>query len=548
MNQKLPYEELIAKKLRELHPPDREAPWQKMHNLLNEEMPVSEDNNRRAYGRWKNIGLLALLLTGGLMFSLYFFNQKDVKNKSIAGVNVENQNESKNATSTQENISATLTPGPKEKTVIPNTQKEEWQSQHNLQKQPTPDLTQEKKISPNTIKLSNLTTNRFIKPSNANRNSFVSNNNVTKNETGKTLDAGVITEEELENANISNSVTKNLDESNTKQNKAAPVSENDINHHLIGVITDKATEQVNDNNLALQPSGNTTTEIETSLAKLDINTLPELQGETELSLPDNLWQLPNVSAKKKAILKEMKRRERKEERELSKSYKTHWSFWGNHTDRWFAAGIAPYQNFSIASQQTYNYNSGAGKSMIADYIPSPYLQLHVTDRIYLLSEFQFNSPQATPNLLLAQNNTTVPMNNVGYTENIYLRKLYYFNMPLSFYYSPVKNFYLGSGIQFSSFNSGLAYSEQRSVNNTVLQSQTFKIKDDSLSSKINASEWRYLFDANYYVDRFMFGFRYNQALNNFVNLKVNNLLPPTQARNQAFQFYIRYNLIVSKKH
>jgi len=94
----------------------------------------------------------------------------------------------------------------------------------------------------------------------------------------------------------------------------------------------------------------------------------------------------------------------------------------------------------------------------------------------------------------------------------------------------------------------LAYREQLSNNNTILNAQTFKIKDDSLSSKINASEWRYLFDANYYVDRFMFGFRYNQALNNFVNLKVNNILPPTQARNEAFQFYIRYNLVVSKRN
>ncbi len=139
------------------------------------------------------------------------------------------------------------------------------------------------------------------------------------------------------------------------------------------------------------------------------------------------------------------------------------------------------------------------------------------------------------------------MNTTGYTENTYLRKLYYFNMPVSFYYSPVKNFYLGSGLQFSSFNSGLAYTEQRSANNSIIHSENIKIKDDSLSSKITSSEWRYLFDANYYVKRFMFGFRYNQALNNFVNLSINNTLPPVQARNQSFQFYIRYNIIVSDK-
>lgn len=275
---------------------------------------------------------------------------------------------------------------------------------------------------------------------------------------------------------------------------------------------------------------------------------PERGSEAAiLTIPAYVSTLPDLSAKRKELLRAMKRRERKEEKELARSYRTHHSFWGETTDRWFAAGIAPYQNIAIASQQTYNYNSAAGKNILTDYIPSPYLQLHVTNRIYLLSEFQFNTPQATPSLLLSHKTFAVPAANTDYTENIYLRKLYYFNMPVSFYYSPVRNFYIGSGLQFSSFNSALADMEQRSANNTLLRSETIKLKDDSLSSKINGSEWRYLFDANYYHNRFMFGFRYNQALNNFIDLRINNILPPTQARNQAFQFYIRYNLVVSDR-
>lgn len=264
-----------------------------------------------------------------------------------------------------------------------------------------------------------------------------------------------------------------------------------------------------------------------------------------LSVPRYVTVLPDVSARKKLLLKEMKRQERKEEKELAKSYRTHHSFWGESTDRWFAAGLAPYQNINIAAQQSYHYNSSAGRNIITDYIPSPYLQLHVTNRIYLLSEFQFNAPQATPSILLSQKAAAVPINSMGYTENIYLRKLYYFNMPVSFYYSPIKNFYLGSGLQFSSFNSGLADIEQRSANNTLLHSETVKLKDDSLSTLINGSEWRYLFDANYYYNRFMFGLRYNQALTPFSNFRVNNAIAPTHTRNQAFQLYIRYNLVVS---
>ncbi len=128
-----------------------------------------------------------------------------------------------------------------------------------------------------------------------------------------------------------------------------------------------------------------------------------IEGDS-ITVPDNVWQLPDVTAQKKAILKEMKRQERKQERELAKSYRSNQSFWGEQPERWFAAGIAPYQNFSIGSQQTYNYNAAGSKNIATDYIPAPYLQLHVTNRIYILSEFQFNAPQSTPSCCFRKSN------------------------------------------------------------------------------------------------------------------------------------------------
>ncbi|MFT3749523.1 MAG: hypothetical protein QM768_14445 [Agriterribacter sp.] len=540
MNRKLPYEELIAEKMQELHLPGRDDAWQKMQDMLDTEMPPETSGKKRFAWRWRNTGWLALLLTGVIGAGIYFYNND------------------KTGSYTSANVKTGSTPA--QESIVPSEQ------------MTTPAAEKNKNIIPADKNITSTTQeeNNFSERSPVSKNNIAQTNNqpayrpVEKNVLSKQLTPTM-------NADIksNNTIAKDDQQENTANNKKDKkvVTNNSQNEakekeDIAESLSQNKQAQLNSSSKAetetvkneFTAGNNENTGIVSSegitvlLAKPDKDELAAPTSDITLTVPDNIWQLPDVTAKKKTILKEMRRRERRQERELAKSYKSHWSFWGNETNRWFAAGIAPYQNFAIASQQNYNYNSGAGKNMIADYIPSPYLQLHVTDRVYLLSEFQFNSPQATPNLLLAQNNTTIPMNNVGYTENVYLRKLYYFNMPLSFYYSPVKNFYLGSGIQFSSFNSGLAYSEQVSGNNTILNTRTFKIKDDSLSSKINASEWRYLFDANYYVDRFMIGFRYNQALNNFVNLKVNNILPPTQARNQAFQFYIRYNLVVSKKH
>ncbi|MCC6287661.1 MAG: hypothetical protein IT249_07235 [Chitinophagaceae bacterium] len=540
MNRKLPYEELIAEKMQKLNLPGRDDAWQKMQDMLNKEMPQEPAGKKRFAWRWRNRGWLALLLTGFIGTGVYFYNNDTTGGDTAANIKPDNTRTKKNIVSPKQIKTSAAknnsTISPADENIPSATQQENsLTTTGSISTNNKPQTNNQPAYKPVEGKV---LPEHLPQPKNDN----IKSSTAVANEIEHTVG---VNNQENKKALINN--VKN--EAGNKDDIAASLSQNNqteirsTSNEAASTTSKAFTDSDNENNSisALQA-------ITALPAKPDNDELAAPASDITLTVPDNVWQLPDVAAKKKTILKEMKQQEKKQERELAKSYKSHWSFWGNETDRWFAAGIAPYQNFAIASQQSYNYNSGAGRNMIADYIPSPYLQLHVTDRIYLLSEFQFNSPQATPNLLLARNNSSIPMSNMGYTENIYLRKLYYFNMPLSFYYSPVKNFYLGSGLQFSSLNSGLAYSEQVSDNNTVLNARTFKIKDDSLSSKINGSEWRYLFDANYYMNRFMIGFRYNQALNNFVNLKVNNILPPTQARNQAFQFYIRYNLVVSKKH
>lgn len=492
MNHRLPYEKQIAEKLQQLRLPDQEITWQQMRLKLDREMPASGKGKTGGNGKWWVLGSIALIISAGIWLGVY----------------------------TQTN-SKTIT---------------------------TPELIHQAPIS-----IAPESANTTELPANSRQtalNEYI-NYELTGNQPEDRTKNSIRPDSKTSPAPVPPGRKEQYNTVLTTKDKPEDISTGAAGHFKIR--ENRGGQEVVSNPARISHSGGL------PLNKLygyaTVYTSPtgysnrqHIFEEQKLPvIPAGLPAFQQTNVNKKVLSREMKRRERKEERDLARSYRTYQPFWGENTDRWFAAGIAPYQNIAVANQQSYHYNAAAGRSLLTDYLPSPYLQFHVTNRVYMQGEFQFNVPQATPSLLLSQKTVAVPSGNTSFTENIYLRKLYYFNMPVSFYYSPVKNFYVGSGLQFSSFNSGLADREQRTLNNTLLHSATIKLKDDSLSSRINSSEWRYLFDANYYHNRFILGVRYNQALNRFVDFRINGGVPPTQARNQSFQFYIRYNLVVSDR-
>lgn len=194
------------------------------------------------------------------------------------------------------------------------------------------------------------------------------------------------------------------------------------------------------------------------------------------------------------------------------------------------------------------YNLWAGHNTVSDYLPSPHLQYHVSDKTFFQTEAQLLSPQFIPTTLLShytQSNT-----NYTVTSSIYARKLYYFNVPVSVHHSPFPGFYMGTGIQFSSMLSGVALKEDRKwIPGTGEQiTETYsRFRNDTLSAKMNTSEFRVLLDANYYFNKFTVGLRYNQALTNYISSQLMPGSPYTFEKNRALQFYLRYNLWEERK-
>jgi hypothetical protein len=219
-------------------------------------------------------------------------------------------------------------------------------------------------------------------------------------------------------------------------------------------------------------------------------------------------------------------------------------------DLTFAAGLSLPQSFAIGSQQSPAYGVNAKSGKASDYVPVPFFQYHINNKLFLQTELQFQSPQLTDRLLISQSQHQISPASGILEKNVYIEKLYYFNIPLNVYFSPARNFYIGSGIQFSSLLSGVAtYQDNRYVNGS-LQNSSSRVqgfKDDSIAAKLAPSEFRYQFEGNYYFSRFTFGARYNQALKQFVNLQPSATLPYTQGRNQSFLVYLRYNIWEERK-
>jgi hypothetical protein len=117
----------------------------------------------------------------------------------------------------------------------------------------------------------------------------------------------------------------------------------------------------------------------------------------------------------------------------------------------------------------------------------------------------------------------------------------------------MRNFYMGTGLQFSSMLSGVALFEDRKRNmvgppeDYILSQKYARFSNDSLSRRFNNNEVRLLVDMNYFWNRFVVGLQYNQAFNNYVSFQVTPSSPYTFDKNKSLQFYLRYNIWEDRK-
>ncbi|MHA4808221.1 porin family protein [Flavitalea flava] len=221
-------------------------------------------------------------------------------------------------------------------------------------------------------------------------------------------------------------------------------------------------------------------------------------------------------------------------------------------EKGWAAGIGLNHFFTLGQQQHSDYNSGGTSGGLRDYIPVPMVRYYFSKKLFIQLEAQFNTPQYTRKDLLASQPPADTISSQQKLQNsVYIKKLFYFNLPLSIHFSPAKNLYLGTGLQFSRLTNGVGLIEDKlltvGASDSIKQIQVKSIKGDSVYKKIRTGEFRFLVDISYQYKNLVAGARYNQALTNFIQVRISDA-QVTQARNSSLQLYLRYILWDQRNH
>jgi hypothetical protein len=217
----------------------------------------------------------------------------------------------------------------------------------------------------------------------------------------------------------------------------------------------------------------------------------------------------------------------------------------------FAAGLAASKSFPVGSQQVVDYNANLKKDIWFDYVPTPYFQYHPSRRVAFQAGLQFNSPQYTENVAIFRKAGPPIGAGSPFTQDTVLvvRKLYYFNFPLIAYYSPIRDLYLGVGIQYSNLRDGVAL--QNNVlhytgsgggqRDTVQSSKFVTLKDNAPAyGNLKKSDWRGLLELNYYWRKITLGLQFQESLGDYLRTPVEG--SPGRDRNSSFNLYLRYNI------
>jgi hypothetical protein len=495
MSEKHLYEKHLAEKLQQTSPPpDMEGNWQKMKALLDEDQPRGGGFGRR----WWQIGVIAgILLIGGWLAGTQFLSTSGNNNPVVATQpNSANVEEKKlppdNSQPGRNNPTAAngngTTPAAGNSSSLPEPAKNEpsTASATDKPKQPNNSSAENNQSLKTGGEGSVKTTPDAGNNSDAGSLAGSKTKPGTKN-SGKTNNViiGPDIGDDIKNTTaLNNKDSKNR---NNKQNKANNSTKDDINLHSDKQGTDNTNKT---NSTVKKPIDYSPVDENTSYTSA--TPAPADNLKTDLSL---------LGQPAKEVLKSKSARSGKSRSEKS-----------------FSFGFSLPLAFPLGDQKALSYNFNGGANTVSDYIPSPHVQYRLNKKTYLQTELQFISPQYIRPILLYETRMSTPGNYMVY-NSVYARKLYYFNLPVGIHHSPFPNFYLGTGLQFSTLLSGVGLYEQtkRSMSgqSPILISERYgRLSGDSLSNRMNSGEVRLMLEMNYYFNKFTVGLRYNQAFNN----------------------------------
>jgi hypothetical protein len=214
----------------------------------------------------------------------------------------------------------------------------------------------------------------------------------------------------------------------------------------------------------------------------------------------------------------------------------------------FGTGL---NHFSTVNEQEKSAVNPKGNSNPwSNYFPVIMGRYYIKDWLYLQAELQLSTPQYTNRILLEKKVSPQPgpspAANIRIEKTIYTEKLFYVDVPVSLNISPIKNVFLGGGLQYSNLRKAVGLYEEKLISpgrpDSLISNQTKPIDEKLATTTFKPNEWRYNLNGTVKLNRFDVGLRYTKSLNPFTN----NVLmgySNSQTTNSSISLFLRYELV-----
>jgi hypothetical protein len=211
-------------------------------------------------------------------------------------------------------------------------------------------------------------------------------------------------------------------------------------------------------------------------------------------------------------------------------------------------GIGLNQSIPVDGQQFWTNPSGGLNTWWKDYIPVPFARYYFQPKVFLQAELRIHAPQYMPKYL----SFFYQYNDSMWSDLVYIKKLFYFQLPVTIHYSPATDWSVGLGLQYSHYGNGV-YALGDSI---PANYYAFGPLKDYPMVFVQKDEFRGLVSVDYTYRHWIIGMSYDQAFTKALVVRVPDpaatpqasvLESPTPFRNSSLQLYIRYILWDGRK-
>jgi hypothetical protein len=210
-------------------------------------------------------------------------------------------------------------------------------------------------------------------------------------------------------------------------------------------------------------------------------------------------------------------------------------------------GVGLNQSIPVDGQQFWFNSSGGLNTWWKDYIPVPFVRYYFQPKVFMQAEVRIHAPQyTTRNLSFAYLNDSMNF------FHVFIKKLYYLQLPVTIHYAPSPAWSIGLGLQYSHYCSGITALADSLPNSYY----SFRPLSDYPMVYARSSEFRGLVSLDYIYRHWIVGVSYDQAFTRAIGVRITSVtLPgpatftelPPPVRNSSLQLYVRYILWDGRK-